>query len=346
MVVVKTWQGVLSELFHTPLRVALWASRKGWIRRKKFPAFIVGVGNLTLGGSGKTPGVAWLAQAFLAKRKKVVIVSSGYRRESKQLIVVKPDHTAKQVGDEPLWLAHMVPGAKVIVGEKMAAIELACREGADVVVVDDGFQRRWQIDFNAHVVMAREAESLLRGAIRPFGWVRERWAQIKDATIIGLHADAVSVKAFEALNDVAPQAPVFSWRLSPVAWYEMGEGPQSLLEARRRAMPLDSVRGKRVYALAGIAYPERFLQTLAGIGAEVVGQQVFGDHHWYTHAELEHVAEKAMAVQARWIVTTEKDAVRLVGMTRGLRIPIAVMAVSFMCENGSAVLNKTLGLAE
>ncbi len=339
------WQSRISDPLHFPLKVALAVSRQGWVTKKTFPSFLVGVGNLTLGGSGKTPCVAWLAQHFSQKSKKVFIVSRGYRRKAKGLTVVKPDDTAQRVGDEPLWLAHVVPGVKVIVGDKIQAIEYASkREAAETVIVDDAFQRRWQVQFDVHIILVREVDSLIQGSPHPAGWVREGWGQIGDATIIGLHADAMSVKGLEALDRVAPSVPIFTWRLAPVAWYEVGGGSQSLLEARRRSMPLESVRGKKVYALAGIGHPERFLKTLASIGAEVVGHHMVADHHWYTASELDHVVEKAHALGARWVVTTEKDAVRLIGWMRPMKVPVAVMAVSFMVESGGTVLNKTLGL--
>lgn len=337
----------MSSVVHAPLSAALWASRKGWMKKKSFPGYLLGVGNLTMGGSGKTPCVAWLAHHFVMARKKTAIVSRGYRRKDTGLTVVKPHDGVERVGDEPLWLAHMVPAASVIVGDKMEGLEYAVhREAAETIIMDDGFQRRWQIQFNAHVVLVRELDTLLEGQRYPRGWVREAWAQLRDATIIGLHAEAMSVAGLEALDRVAPRVPVFTWRLAPVAWYEFSGGSQNLLEARRRAMPLESVRGKRVFAMAGIANPERFLRTLNGIGAEVVGHHMVSDHHWYSARELEQVVEQASAAGARWVVTTEKDAVRLMGWVRPMKVPLAAMAVSFMVESGGSVLNSVLGLAQ
>ena len=235
-------------------------------------AKVICVGNLTAGGSGKTPVAMAIAENLKARGKKVCFLTRGYGgSESGPLLVV--DHNAGDVGDEALLLARVAP--TIVARDRAAGARLAVAQGADVIVMDDGHQNFTLAKDLSLVVV----DSFGNGLMIPAGPLREPVAQ-------GLaRADAVI-----AMNDVA---------LDGFA------GP--MLKARLVAQA-SSLSGKRVFAFAGIGRPEKFVESLRQAGAVVTGTRFFPDHHPYAPSDI--AAVRQLAGDAA-LITTQKDLVRL-----------------------------------
>jgi tetraacyldisaccharide 4'-kinase len=237
-------------------------------------ARVVCVGNLTAGGSGKTPVALEVAQMLIARGKKVFFLTRGYRgNEPGPLLVGGQD--AVNVGDEALLLARMAP--TIIAHDRAAGARLAVARGAEVIVMDDGHQ---------NFTLAKDVSLVVTGGFGnglmiPAGPLRESVRQ-------GLaRADAVI-----AMNDTAMAGHQFSG---------------SILQARLVADGA-GFSGKRVFAFAGIGHPEKFVQSLQEAGAIVTGSRFFADHHPYTPSEIANLRRDAKDAV---LVTTEKDFVRL-----------------------------------
>lgn len=291
------------------LRSAAYAV--GVRRARRLPCRVVAVGNLTVGGTGKTPMVELLARALLARGRRVVILSRGYgRRSGAPVGLVSDGRTvfldSRTAGDEPLLLARRLAGVPVVVGRDRyrAGAWALPRFRPDVFLLDDGFQqRRLRADIDVVCLDARVPWGS-RGLL-PRGSLREPPAALARAHLLVVtHADGAADAAHvEAeVRRHAPTAPLVHARFEADAVEDLGSGS---------AVPAPMLRSRPVLAFAGIAAPERFAATLAGLGIAVRELVTFPDHHPYAPADLAALEDRARRVGAEALVTTEKDAVRL-----------------------------------
>jgi tetraacyldisaccharide 4'-kinase len=262
---------------------------------------VVSVGNLSVGGSGKTPAAAWIAARLRERGHPVVIASRGYARRSRESVTVVSDGRfvragPREAGDEALLLAQHAPGVPVLVGRDRGVVGLRAIAafGADVLVLDDGFQHH-RLARDVEIV-AFDGSGLGNGRVLPRGPLREPIAALRGADAVLVvdgplpDADAAKIRA------AAPSARWFAARRRPVSLRPLGGGA-----AAEPAV----LGGARVGLVAGIARPASFRRTLEALGAEVVAERVFPDHHRYRARDLADLAEAAL-----WI-TTEKDAAKI-----------------------------------
>ena len=275
-----------------------FAARPHLRRRLRRP--VVSVGNLAMGGRGKTPVVAAIARMLMEMGERPAILSRGYgRRAAEDGVVVVRDSTnihadLHRSGDEPLMLARQLDGAVVMAAtDRYLAGRLAeHRFGATVHVLDDGFQHL-QLDRDVDIVILAR-EDVARPVTLPAGRLREPM----DALVA---ADAILTADDDVVVESVPQLDIPLFRL------------------RRRLEPART--GAPVFALAGIAAPERFLNDLRATGWQVAGSMTFRDHHPYSRRDLARIIHAARAAGASSIVTTEKDVVRLLSF-RPFPMPI------------------------
>jgi len=304
-----------------------WLYERGVLRARTLPCPVVAIGNLTVGGTGKTPAVELAVRMLTELGHRPAVVSRGYGRRSRGVHVVADVSSirleAEEAGDEPFLLARRLPGVPVVVGaDRGAAARVALDAcGATAVVLDDGFQQR-TLETSLDVVMARARRPWGNGRLLPAGPLREPLRALARADVV------IATGAGEAPTDeveataarYAPHAPVLAAVLEPVACWAA---------PRMEPVPLTTLAGARVTAFAGIAAPASFATTLRQLGA-VADLVPFPDHHWYTTADVR--ALDARAAKAEALVTTEKDWVRLRGHapTR----PLYVVAVSLRLVRG------------
>ncbi len=290
------------------------------------------VGNLTVGGTGKTPTVIALADALVRRGQKPCILLRGYGGRAAGGSVVSDGNAVlldwRQAGDEAVLLARRLPGVPVVIGAdrvRAGAAALA-RFRPDVLLLDDGFQHR-RLHRDVDLVLLDAADPFGGGRLLPRGGLREPVRSLARA-----HAVLVT-RADEAPDRERVRAQLAACGVAPAAWSR--HRPAELLDlAAGGARPLEALRGRRVFALSGIGRPQSFQRTLQGLGACLVGREVFPDHHAYTCEDAAAVARAAAASGAEWIVTTEKDAVRLpeagaLGRpTLALRIALELLAAA------------------
>ena len=292
---------VLSAIYGRVARL-----RRSWYEqrphaRRRLDRPVISVGNLVVGGSGKTPVVEVIARMLREMGERPAILSRGYaRRRTEDGVVVVSDlervlEPVERSGDEPLMLARALPGTPVLVSpDRYLAGRLAeQRFGCSVHILDDGFQ---------HLQLARTIDVLLVSPadlderVLPSGRLREGLdaARVADALIVTGTADEAARMSSALAVTTAFRVETAFGELRP-----LGEG-----EAPAPA-------GSRVLAVAGIARPERFFRALRAQGWNVVAELAYSDHHWYTPRDLAEINNAAQQAHARIVVTTEKDAVRI-----------------------------------
>jgi tetraacyldisaccharide 4'-kinase len=292
--------------------VLYWAGLKlkmrAPVKKKILPGFVVSLGNLTVGGTGKTPAAAMLAQWAMERGYKPAILSRGYGGKSKKNVLEVSDGKAVltspvEAGDEPYLLAKKLKGVVVIISKARYDAGLLAHEkhGTDFFILDDGFQ---------HVRLHRDLDLVLLDATRPFGnkhllpWgpLREPMDHLgrADAFILTRSGENVMPGLLEFMKNRFPEKPVFRSRhlpqkiVFPRSW--RSHGPAYLF-------------GKKVAVFTGIAKPVQFSDTLKKLGAEVLLFKTFPDHYPFSRAEIEEMILWAKNVDC--LITTEKDWVRI-----------------------------------
>ena len=294
-------------------RRALYSA--GILTTRRLPRPVVSVGNLVLGGAGKTPHVIHLARWLSGEGWKVAILSRGYGRGSRGVVWVSgadgPVVSARLGGDEPVLLARSLPGVPVVVGESRADAgrEVLARMPVDLFLLDDGFQ---------HLSLGRDVDLLLVDCRRglsnrmtvPFGPLREppSHARFADGLIVTKCPDPAAGERVARTVPIPPTRPKAFSRLVP----------RGLVGQDGRLME-DLTRGTEVLAFSGLARNDSFRETLAEAGYRVVRFLPFPDHHDFSGRDLERISREASGLPA---VTTEKDLVRLPG-----EIPFRVHAL-------------------
>jgi tetraacyldisaccharide 4'-kinase len=279
---------------------------RGHFSTTQAPLNVISVGNLTVGGTGKTPMTLWLAQALQARGYRVGILTRGYKGTKTDLTVVgtagTPLVTPDEVGDEAVMMARRFPGVVIAGRDRVAAAIRAHDEFAlDVVILDDGFQyRRLRRDVDILLVSAQSNNNQW---VLPAGPFREPVSAARRADIIvrtkrPTAADQTPI--FPRIDD--EDVSVFSGDLVPTAFMNVDSG-------RWYQHALAAVAEQRVLALIGIAAPASFYQMLYEWNAIITDVLEFPDHHHYTHADWQHITQ--LSRKCDLIVTTEKDLVKL-----------------------------------
>ena len=278
-----------------------WKAR--YVTPERVGVPVVCIGNLTAGGTGKTPLAIAAARALAARGRRPFFLSRGYGGSARGPLQVAPEQRAADVGDEPLLLAQAGPA--IVARDRREGARLAIERGAGSIVMDDGHQNFALVKELSLVVVDAE-QGFGNGRILPAGPLREPVAQ-------GLRrADAIVL-----MGDGNP----------PLAHYA---GP--VLRAHLEPEEPHLLAGRRVVAFAGIGRPNKFFRSLARLGAELLFAEPFADHHRYAPAEIGALKAKARAENAQ-LVTTEKDYVRLSGSERH---GIAVLRVRAVFDDPAA----------
>jgi len=288
---------------------------RGLLQARSLQGPVISVGNLSAGGSGKTPFVILLGELLQARGIKFDVLSRGYGRKSRGVLLVEPGGLAQQFGDEPLLIARRVQ-VPVIVGEdRYEAGKFAeQRFGPQMHLLDDGFQHRGLArDFDIVLVTPEDA----RDRLLPAGRLREPLRALQ-------RADAV-VLASGAAPDAFPLKGKTVWKV------RRGIVPQNIPE--------------RPVVFCGIARPKNFLLQLRAAGIDPVAEAFFRDHHAYAEKDVHDLLQLRARSEAGGFVTTEKDAVNLGGYLDALA-PLAVVPVKMQLEDAANVVDTMLRVIE
>jgi len=298
---------------------------RGGLRIHRANARVVSVGNLTLGGTGKTPCVGYLARFFQERHQRVAILSRGYR-------------AASGLNDEALVLNEHLPKVPHLQGaDRVALAAKAVDEfDSDVLVLDDGFQHR-RLYRDLDLVLIDATDPWGHGYLFPRGLLREPAVELRRASVVLLtRCNQVEAnergRLREAITRFAPHAPVV----------ETSHRPIELVSANRCQAGLDELVGRPVAAFCGIGNPMAFRQTLTDLGAKVVGWRTYADHHRYSLKDMEDLQAWAAGLPTDClVVTTEKDLVKLPRSHSWTR-HVWALRISLHIEIGERVLHDML----
>ena len=308
-----------------------------WLKTKTLPCPVISVGNITVGGTGKTPLVMALAKGLMAKGIAVAILSRGYKRTKTSEPVVSDGKTIflspEESGDEPFLMAKACRGTPVLVGRNRftnGRIALQ-RFGVKGLVLDDGYQ---------HLSLHRDINILLIDShigfgdrhLLPRGILREPLSELRRADLF-LLTKAEEPETYQPLekeiDEIHPGAQVFHSHYEPVSLV----GPQDEQEE------LNSLKGKKILALSGIAHPNDFSSMLRKCGMKIVREAIFPDHHLYTTKDLSYIEDKAKGTDG--IVTTEKDMVKL-NISKIDHLPIRALRIEMKIREEEAFYQRVM----
>lgn len=326
--------------------------RIGLMRTYPLGVQVISIGNVTAGGTGKTPVTEIFARTLAAQGRKVAILSRGYRRKEapwwKRMLtgIVEPPlvvSDARRVlldsetgGDEPYMLASNLPGVAVVVDRnRVKAGRYAIKRlGCDTLILDDGFQY-YKLKHSIEVVLVDATNPFGNGRMLPRGILREPVRHLKRADIIFLtkcRGDVTSVKnEIRRYNDKAEIV-------------ECRHQPKSLKDVwSREEYPLSWLEGKTLCTLSGIASPKGFENSLRHLGAKVVWCERYADHHRYASSEILYALNRTADMGADALITTEKDAVRFprfeTSPVKCLYLRIAIEIISG-AESFTSIINR------
>ena len=320
----------LSYLFQGIVKTRWWLYRTRVLHDQPLGCLVVVVGNLTVGGTGKTPVVEKFARALADGGRRVAILSRGYK--SKAPPMWKKwwfwlSHTAEppprvvsdgvdvlldseQAGDEPYMLARNLPGVHVLVDKnRVKAGEYAIKQfGCDTLILDDGFQYL-PLKGRLNLLLVDKTNPFGNGFLLPRGILREPITHLKRASYVFLtksngRRDAELEELIQRHN---PGVDIIECTHQPQYLQKLGEPPETV--ATR--LPLEALQGKRVGAFSGIATPESFEKFLRDLGADIVFTRRFLDHYRFVAADFVDIFSAGLEQKVQMIVTTEKDAVRI-----------------------------------
>jgi tetraacyldisaccharide 4'-kinase len=291
---------------------------RGIIRQNKLSCPVISVGNITTGGTGKTPMVMTLATILKDEGFRPAILSRGYGGGKKEKINIVSNGQkilmgSREAGDEPFLMATKLKGIPVING--VCRFSTGCYAieelGANVILLDDGFQHR-ALYRNVNIVLLDSTSPLGNGRILPCGKLREVPTALNRADIIVFTGNNFDKDEISSLLDYSPVESGHIFRAFHKPLYIIrGKGEDT--------HSLDFLKGKKVFAFAGIGNPSSFIKSLDMLHVDLVGFLPFPDHHAYNGDELEIIRTQATRLDADLILTTEKDGVRLLSFPDFLR---------------------------
>jgi tetraacyldisaccharide 4'-kinase len=309
------------------------------LKTKTLPCPVISVGNITVGGTGKTPLVMALAKGLMAKGISVAILSRGYKRMKTSEPVVSDGKTIflspEESGDEPFLMAKACKGIPVLVGKDRFVNGLIAlqRFGVKGLILDDGYQ---------HLPLYRDINILLIDShigfedrhLLPRGILREPLSHLRRADLF-LLTKAEDPETYQPLekeiSEIHPGTQVFHSHYEPVSFV----GPNEEQEE------LNALKGKKILALSGIAHPDTFSSILRKCEMKIVREAIFPDHHLYTTKDLSYIEEKSKGVDG--IVTTEKDMVKLKKLNID-HLPIRALRIEMKIWEEEAFFKRIISL--
>jgi tetraacyldisaccharide 4'-kinase len=298
---------------------------------------ILSVGNISVGGTGKTPAVQWLARRLQNAGLRTVIVGRGYGGEYSARGAIVSDGArvllnARQAGDEAMLHARALPSTPVVIGrDRVMATKTAIEKFApQAIVLDDGFQY-WSLARDFDLVLLDARRPFGNGKLLPVGRLREPQAELKRADgVLLTRADAATQEEIEAAKSAVQEysnAPLFLARHAPVSLHDENGGVNS---------PIEVLRSRRVAAMSALANNEEFFRSLQSCGAQIASTLSRRDHHFWRENEVREFAKLAGEQGATEIITTEKDAVKIASDWTA-PLPLQSVVIEMQIESETAL---------
>ncbi len=321
---------LISILYSGIIRLRNLFYQTGFFKVRKLGCKVISVGNITVGGTGKTPMVIMLANLLKEKGYRPAILSRGYGGKKKRRVNIVSDGkdllmNTEKAGDEPALIAKSVSNIPVVTGKKRYLTGKFAIEhfGSDVLILDDAFQHR-SLFRDIDIVLLDGKKPFGNGYVIPRGELREPPNALGRADIVvktGVRSqESGDRRQGPGISEQVAGNSVNSGQQAVASVYRAYRSPKDLLKAdTENVYPLDHLHGKKIFAFAGIARPDSFKKTIASVGGEVAAFLSFPDHHVYTAGDLGRIRATVSDSSAQIILTTEKDGIKLIDFPDFLR---------------------------
>lgn len=313
---------ILSLMYGLVIRIRFFFYSAGIFKINELPCKVISIGNITVGGSGKTPMAIYLADALTKKDKKVVVLSRGYKSKIHGIgivsdgknILLNPD----EAGDEPFLIAEKTKNIPVVIGKDRykAGLFAIDRFQPDIIILDDGFQHI-RLKRDKDIVLIDSIRGFGNGHLLPRGILREPIDSLKRADNIFINGDE-DEEIIHRIRAAGAAAPIKSFKYKQSGFINLAD--KTMIEP-------DKLKHKNILAFAGIANPISFFKTLEGLDIAIKEKIVFPDHHKYNIKDIEKIKTHASSIDC--FITTEKDGVKIKDLLSG---NIIVYALSIDVE--------------
>ena len=343
---------VFSLIYAQLVNLKLAGYKIGLFSRQSLDCYVISLGNITVGGTGKTPTAQRLAREIRDMGYRVVILNRGYRAKWHGEVGIVSDGErlhmdASEAGDEAYMLAKHLPNVPVLIGAERALTGRYAIEhfGAEVAILDDGYQH-WQLKRDMDILLVDAVNVFGNGYILPRGTLRESMSHISRADVcLMTKVDQAAVGSCEYIKNTVhhynENAQIVESIHQPRCFIPLADW---YVDIAGEGIPVERIRGKHIVAVSAIGNPASFEQTLSDLGTVIIESLRYPDHHDYTMREMQDVLQQAEAQGAEAIVITEKDAVKIPTEVARANwdIPIYVICVEVMFQSGAEELRMKL----
>ncbi len=326
---------IFSGIVFFPISLLYWGAlivrnllyRLKVFKTSKISCKIISVGNISVGGTGKTPTVMYLAHLLKNLNLKVAIISRGYKRSTTGLLIASkgdgPSCSLSDCGDEPYMMAKKLKNIPIVVDKNRfrGCTYLVENFSPDVIIMDDGFQNK-SISRDLDLVLIDGSTNYNDYKILPSGILREPWHEIKRADAILLTKRIPEPLLKRKLDELS--IPIFQTRITAM----IGKAYQQ---------PLKKVpTNEKVFLFSGIGNPKFFKKTIKHMGFNICGTKKFADHFSYCKEDINNIEKSAKALNAKYLMTTEKDWFKLEKLE--MRLPVVVIEIKIKVEKENEFL--------
>jgi 3-deoxy-D-manno-octulosonic-acid transferase len=346
---------ILSVLYELGVSVKLSLYTHHLLPTTKLNCCVISIGNITVGGTGKTPTAQKVALMIQKMGYRVVILNRGYRSHWQEKIGVVSDGkkiymTAYEAGDEAFLMAKQLPGIPVVIGKERAITGQFAVDKfrAEVIILDDGYQH-WQLYRDLDVVLVDTLNMFGNGSILPRGTLREPLKNLRRADLFLLtkcdQSSPISRATLcDSLHKYKPIAPIVESIHKPCDFIEIADWYKNDMT---KALPLETLKGQQVMVFSAIGNPSSFEQTMAAEGLTIVEAIRYPDHHDYGMVEMQYIMERAISKHVTALVTTGKDAVKIPTEFIYLHreVPLYVLDMEIEITSGEDEFVKTIEAA-
>ena len=297
------------------------------LNKKLLPCKVISVGNISVGGSGKTPMVEYLSRHFQKKGNNVGIISRGYKRKSKETLIVtdgktKPDSWEK-FGDEPYFLAHNLNNIPIIVSQSKykAGMLLVNNFNTEIIILDDGFQHR-SLHRDLDIVLINSKEKYENHKLLPIGQLREPFYNINRSDLIIFTKSNLYKPNTYLINKIEKMK--LSYIFSKIIYDD------NMITISGEKIKTNIINGENIYIISALGDSKGFEKTIKKTGAIIKGHKKFPDHHSYNTKDIQKVKKSAIESNAKFLITTEKDLVKIKNYNG--EIPLCALKIRFIVE--------------
>ncbi|RKY33044.1 MAG: tetraacyldisaccharide 4'-kinase [Candidatus Omnitrophota bacterium] len=337
---VKFFLFLLSQIYALIIRFLIFKNR---LLQQRLNCKVISIGNITLGGTGKTLLAEYIAKLLKQKGHRVAVLTRGYGRK----VTTSQRHNVtsyENMGDEPYMLKMKLGDVPVLVdADRIRSGKKAISEyGVDSVILDDGFQQ-WRIKKDLEIVTIDATDPFGNGNMVPRGLLREPLSGLRRADIFILTKTNLNFHVQEAvsyLNQINPKALILKSVHQPIGLYRLNKQDQPVRP--------ESIKEKKAVIICGIADPDSFSNLITGLGINIVSVYTFADHHRYSYRDLERLDRQLQSSAINTMITTEKDFVKIspyLSYRNDWRFELLVLRIEIkLIDNEQDFINRLLGL--